>query len=260
MGIGHMVNFSANLGFLWQELSLNEAIREAKKTGFEAVEFHWPYAIPANDLKITLLETGLSALGMNTIRGDISKGENGLSALVSRKLDARKAIDQAIEYGAHINVKNIHVMAGVADGREAHKTFIDNLAYATDCAAKENITILIEPLNHYDAPDYFLNHSDQAVAIIKDVGQPNLKLMYDCYHMQIMEGDITRRLETLMPYIGHIQIAGVPQRGEPDMSELDYKYVLKELDKMGYVGPIGVEYKPTVDMTKSLNWMKEFIC
>ena len=253
-----MTRFSANLGFLWQALSLPDAIFAAKKAGFDAVECHWPYDIPAKTVKKALRETDLTMLAFNTARGDSAAGDNGLCALPDRIDDARQAIDQAIAYARIINTPNIHVMAGAAQGERAHKTFVENLRYACARAARHGITILIEPLNHYDAPDYFLQTSDQAKAIIVEIDLPNLKLMFDCYHIQIMEGDITRRLKMLLPIIGHIQIAAVPSRNEPDGGELDYGHVLKVLHDLGYDAPLGAEYRPARDLSSGLEWMDKF--
>ena len=153
-----MTKFSANLGFLWNTLSLPDAIRAAKAAGFDAVECHWPYQVAASEVKAALVETGLTMLGINTKRGDTAKGENGLSALVGRKQEARAAIDEALAYASQISCRKVHVMAGFASGPAAHAQFVENLAYAASEAARHDITILIEPLNHYDAPGYFLGH------------------------------------------------------------------------------------------------------
>jgi hydroxypyruvate isomerase len=251
-----MTLFSANLGFLWQELSLPDAVRAAKAAGFDAVECHWPYAVPVDDLRLALQETGLVMLGLNTSRGDPAAGDNGLCAIPERVDEARAAIRQAIHYAVAIGTPNIHVMAGKAEGEEAHRTFLDNLDFACGLAAEQGKTILIEPLNTRDAPDYFLNTSTQACAIIEAVGRDNLKLMFDCYHLQIMEGDLTRRLERLLPVIGHIQIAAVPDRGEPDQGEVDYRFVLKALGRLGYQAPIGAEYRPRSTTNAGLGWME----
>lgn len=250
-----MSTFSANLGFLWTELSLPEAIRQAKHHGFAAVECHWPYSTPSSAVRHALEETGLTMLGLNTIRGNLDQGENGLSALPGREIPARSAIDQAIEYATSIATPNIHVMAGFAQGKDAHDCFIDNLRYAADEAKKCDITILIEPLNHHDAPGYFLQTSDQARRILDEVNADNVKLMFDCYHIQIMEGDISRRLKSLTPYIGHIQIASVPWRNEPDQGELDYRHIMKVIRDIGFSSPIGAEYRPTGKTSDSLGWM-----
>jgi len=172
-----MTKFSANLGFLFTELPLPDAIESAAHHGFDAVECHFPYSTPADDTIAALKKTGLRMLGLNTIKGDESKGDNGLCALPERIEEARASIDQAIDY-------------------------------------------VIEPLNPYDAPGYYLNTTDQAVKVIEAVSAENLKLMFDCYHVQIIEGDVSRRMKTLLPIIGHIQIASVPARAEPDKGAL----------------------------------------
>lgn len=248
------MRFSASLGFLFTEHTFCNAIRAAKQAGFDAVECHWPYHTPAAEVKSVLDETRLPMLGLNTVRG--SEGENGLSALVGREAEARAAIDQALAYAADLHTPNIHVMAGSAIGDAAHRCFVDNLSYACKQAAKQGATILIEPLNRYDAPDYFLQGSEQAVAIINEVGMSNLKLMFDCYHLQIMEGDLTRRLERLLPVTGHIQIASVPYRSEPDQGELNYAHIFRMLEEWGYKEPIGAEYKPATDTVAGLDWLR----
>jgi hydroxypyruvate isomerase len=249
-----MTKFSANLGFLWTEHSLPDAIRAAKAAGFDAVECHWPYETPAEDIAAALEETGLTMLGLNTVRG--RPGENGLSAIPGREEDARAAIDQAVAYAVAIGAPKVHVMAGFASGPEAHATFVANLRYACTEAAKRGITILIEPLNHHDAPGYFLQTSAQAVEIIEDVGAPNLRLMFDCYHLQIMEGDLTRRLTDRMPVIGHVQFASVPDRSEPDCGEVNYAHIFAHLEKLGYDAPLGAEYKPRTTTDEGLGWLK----
>ncbi|NNK79560.1 MAG: TIM barrel protein [Litoreibacter sp.] len=248
-----MTRFSANLGFLFTDLPLPDAIRAAHAAGFDAVECHWPYEFPSVDVKAALDETGLVMLGLNTVRGE--PGQNGLAAMPGREEDARRAIDQAITYAHAIATPRIHVMAGFAKGQVAHETFIENLRYACAQAEQHGIMILIEPLNRYDAPGYFLDSSDQAKAIIEEVGVPNLRMMFDCYHLQIMEGDITRRLEALLPLIGHIQIASVPDRAEPDGGELCYRHVLKTLDALSYDAPIGAEYRPADPNQPRFDWM-----
>jgi len=250
-----VTKFSANLGFLWTEHALPDAIRAAKKAGFDAVECHWPYDTPAGTVADTLAETGLIMLGLNTVRGNVAGGENGLLALPGRDAEARAAIDQAIEYAVAIKTPNIHVMAGFAEGNTAHKTYVENLRYALSAVQAHGITILIEPLNRYDAANYFLRTSEQAKAIIDEVASDGLKLMFDCYHIQIMEGDISRRLKSLQSIIGHIQIASVPDRAEPDAGELDYRHILELLEEIGYTAPIGAEYKPRSTTDEGLGWM-----
>ena len=252
--MGYM-KLSANLGFLWNDRPLPDAIRAAYTAGFDAVECHWPYAIPATETAKALSETGLRMLCLNTDRGDVANGELGLCALPNRETEARATIDQALAYAQAIDAPNVHVMAGFATGPDAHATFVQNLKYACDKAAAQNTTILIEPLNHYDAPDYFLSNTEQAKTIISEVSAPNLKLMFDCYHVQLMEGDLSNRIKALLPIIGHIQFASVPDRGAPDHGEVNYDHIFNVLAEIGYDAPLGAEYKPVGDTNDTLSWM-----
>ena len=201
-------------------------------------------------------ETGLPILGLNTRRGDVALGESGLAALPGREGKARAAIDEAVAYAAEINAGAVHVMAGNASGPAAHAAFMDNLRHAVSRTAGSGVTILIEPLNRHDAPGYFLRTTDKARAIIDEIAAPNLKLMFDCYHVARTEGDVTTRLAELLPIIGHIQVAGVPGRGRPDISELDYAFVFDTLGQLGWTRPIGAEYRPGGKTEDSLGWMR----
>jgi len=249
------MKFSANLGFLWTDRPLPDAIRAAHAAGFDAVECHWPYEVATEEIKAALNDTGLRMLGLNTRRGNVAKGENGLAALPGRQADARAAIDEAISYAAQIGTGNVHVMAGFASGDDARATYVDNLRYACDTAAPHGITILIEPLNRHDAPGYFLRTTDQAVAIIDSVGASNLRLMFDCYHVQRTEGDVSTRLRALLRHVGHIQFASVPDRGTPDHGELNYAHVFATLRDLGWNSPLGAEYKSDRPTDDTLGWL-----
>jgi len=182
-------------------------------------------------------------------------GDNGLAALPGRESEARAAIDQAVDYGAAIGAANVHVMAGFTQGDEAHSTYINNLTYACDKAAANNMAILIEPLNRHDAPGYFLSNTDQAREVIKEVNKPNIKLMYDCYHVGRTEGDVITRFHNLKDIIGHIQFASVPDRGAPDHGELNYEFIFKAFDDAGWDIPLGAEYKPGGNTDETLAWL-----
>ena len=249
-----MPRLSANLGFLWADLPLPDAIRAAAQAGFDAVECHWPYAFDAGDVGAALTETGLSMLGLNTVRG--MPGESGLAALPGREDEARAAITQALEYADRIGCKAVHVMAGFAEGAKAGAAFDANLNFACDLAARQGATVLIEPLNRYDAPGYFLRDADQAAGIIARLGRDNLRLMFDCYHLQIMQGDLTRLLTRMAPVTGHIQFAGVPDRGTPDRGEVNYRHIFAHIDAMGWDRPLGAEYRPSGPTGDSLGWMQ----
>ena len=240
------MKFSANLGFLWTDRPLPDAVRAAANAGFDAVELHWPYDTPAADLRAVLDETGLPCLGLNTSKG----GGMGLGALPGREQDARAAIDEAIAYARAIGAQAVHAMAGVAEGMAAETAFRASLEYA--CDAAPDLTILIEPLNRYDAPGYFLNTTGQAVILIDALARPNLKLMFDCYHVQVSEGDLTRRFGEVRNAVGHVQFAGVPKRGSPDEGEIAYDRLLPAL---GWDGYFGAEYRPDGDTDASLGWL-----
>ncbi|NKX45661.1 hydroxypyruvate isomerase family protein [Roseicyclus persicicus] len=253
------MKFSANLGFLWTELPLPRAIHAARAQGFAAVECHWPYDTPADDVAQALAETGLPMLGLNTRRGDVAAGENGLAALPGRGAEARAAVAEAVSYGAAIGARAVHVMAGRAQGPEAEAAFVDTLRHACALAAEQGMTILIEPLNRHDAPGYFLRTTDQAVAIMDRVGADNLRLMFDCYHVGRTEGDVIHRLGALLPRIGHVQIAAVPDRGAPDHGELHYPAIFAELARLGYDAPIGAEYRPGGPTEPTLGWLRPWL-
>lgn len=248
-----MTRFSANLGFLWTDRSLPDAIHAACDAGFPAVECHWPYETPAKEVRTALTLTGLSMLGLNTVRGN--PGENGLSAVPGRAQEARAAINQALEYADAVDAQAIHVMAGFASGEEACRTFEANLCYAT---SQTDRTILIEPLNRHDAPDYFLQTTDQARDIITRLDTSNLKLMFDCYHVGRTEGDVMTRLRDLLPMIGHIQFASVPDRGAPDHGELNYAAIFEHIASLGWTAPLGAEFKPG-NIAQELDWMKPYL-
>ncbi|MEM0944928.1 MAG: TIM barrel protein [Pseudomonadota bacterium] len=249
------MKLSANLGFLWTELPLADAIRAAARAGFDAVECHFPFDQDPDAVKAALAETGLPMLGLNTVRGDLDAGEFGLAALPGRIEAARAAIDQAVGYAAQIGAQNVHVMAGKASGGNARATYAENLAYAAEKASAHGIGLLIEPINTRDVPGYHLHLAEDGAELIDRLGLPGLKLMFDCYHTQIMQGDLTRRIEALLPVIGHIQIAGVPDRGEPDRGEVAFAALLPTIYGLGYTGYIGAEYKPSGKVEDGLGWM-----
>ena len=251
-----MLRFSANLGFLWTELPLPAAIMAAAKAGFDAVECHWPFDVPSSEMMAALTATKLPMLGLNTRRGNVGAGDFGLAACVGREDEARRYIDEAIDYAAKTGTGAVHVMAGRTDaGATAETTYCEQLSYAGKVAARHGITILIEPINQRDVAGYHLSTIEAGIATIKRVGLGNIKLMFDCYHTQIMQGDVIRRIETNLDFIGHVQIAAVPDRGEPDHGELCYQDILLALDTAGYEGYIGAEYRPAASTEAGLGWL-----
>jgi 2-dehydrotetronate isomerase len=254
-----MIKLSANLGFLWTDRSLPDAIKAAKAAGFDAVECHWPYEVPATEVRSALEETGLSMLGLNTLRGNTQAGENGLSAMPGREAEAKAAIDQAFDYAEVIDCANVHVMAGMTDKSDtAKKTFTANVKYASERAASTGRNVLLEPLNRFDAPGYHLSTLDEAREALDLVGEANVKILFDCYHLQIMGGDLIRRFASVTSDVGHVQFASVPGRNEPDMGEIDYLWLLNEMADLGFSTPFGAEYKPRKTTDEGLGWMQIF--
>lgn len=254
-----MTRFSANLGFLWTELPLPDAIRAAATAGFDAVECHWPYDIAVADVRAALSDTGLPMLGVNTVRGRPGTSDFGTAAVPGRETEAREAIHQAVDYAAAVGARNVHVMAGIAEGPTAEACFLSNLQHACDLASPHGIGILIEPINPFDAPGYFLSGTGQAAHLMARVARDNLRMMFDFYHVERAEGDALTRVEELLPQIGHIQFAAVPDRGPPDHGSLDYRAVFSRLDTLGWDQPLGAEYKPGRPTAETLGWMTRLV-
>lgn len=249
--------FSANLGFLWTELALPEAIKTASAIGFDAVECHWPYDFPAAQILETLQQSGIPMLGLNTRKGDTSLGGMGLAAITNCESQAQEVIHESIEYANAIGCQNIHVMAGNSNHNPtSQETYQRNLQYACEKAAQYNKTILIEPLNPTDAPNYHLSSLDLALTTISELQQSNLKIMYDCYHIQRIHGNLLQHYSALKEHIGHIQFAAVHDRGEPDLGEVNYPWLFNAFAEHGYDGYFGAEYKPRDTTDSGLGWLK----
>ena len=250
-----MPQFSANLGFLFTEHSLPDAIRAAADAGFNAVECHWPYDVPPSAVVKALQDTGLPMLGLNTVRGEGIHGGFGLSAVPGAEELARAAIDQAFDYADAIDAKAVHVMAGKTSAEGAEETFRANLNYACDRAGKSGRTVLIEPINQISTPGYFLHQTAQAASLITSLQRPELRLMFDCFHVGMNGEDVPARLKALLPLIGHIQFASVPDRKSPDQGKLDYPSFFDMIDDLGWSRPLGAEYLPDGSTNASLGWM-----
>lgn len=259
-----MPQFSANLGLLWPELSLVERIHAASRAGFSAVECHFPYDTNPAEIRAALRDTGLPMLSLNTRHGDVSQGEFGLAGLAGRSADARAGIDEAIEYANAIDAQNIHVLAGITgDSESAFSTYLGNIAYAAEQAGKLGIGINIEPINRTDHPGYLLYTVDQAIYVVealreRDSSLDNVGIMFDCYHVQMTEGNLAERLQAAMPYLVHIQIAAVPGRAEPDQGEINYPWLFNLIDELGYDGYIGAEYVPAETTDAGLGWYANY--
>lgn len=251
-----MPRFSANLGFLWPDRPLGERVEAAARAGFRAVELHWPYdEVPAAEMKAACMRHGLTLLGINTVVGDAANGERGLGALPGREADFQAAVEQSIAYCHGAGAQAIHCMAGVVPEEQrapARETFLRNLEAAA--AKAGDLTLLLEPLNPRDMPGYFYSTVGEAIAIIEELGLSNLRLMFDVYHVGVTEGDVLTKLERYLPLIGHVQIAAVPSRAEPDEGEIAYRAIFDALDRLDYDGWVGCEYKPRGDTDAGLVW------
>jgi hydroxypyruvate isomerase len=252
-----MPGFAANLGYLFTERPLIERFGAAAAAGFKAVELQFPYDVAPSAVKAELERHGLVQLGVNTPIGP----EFGLAALPGREREFDAAFKRALNYVTAIGGTAIHCMTGVVpvEQRPAAETvFVKNLARAAEDAAKKNITLLIEPINPRDRPDYFLSRVEHAADVVKKVGAPNVRIQFDFYHVQIVGGDLIKRLEAHFSLVGHVQIAAVPSRREPDEGEVNYPEIFAALDRLGYGGWIGCEYRPRTRTEEGLGWAKAY--
>jgi 2-dehydrotetronate isomerase len=252
-----MPRLAANLGYLFAERPLIERFGAAAAAGFEAVELQFPYDVAPSNVKAELKRHGLVQLGVNTPLTP----ESGLAALPGREREFDAGFKRALDYVTAIGGTAIHCMAGIVPVEQrpaAEMVFIKNLARAAEAAAKAGIMVLIEPLNPRDRPGYFLGHLEHAASIVKKVGVPNLRVQFDFYHIQIVGGDLIRRLETHFPFVGHVQIAAVPSRREPDEGEINFSEIFAVLDRLGYAGWIGCEYRPRARTEDGLGWARPY--
>jgi 2-dehydrotetronate isomerase len=251
-----MPKFAANLTMMFNEVPFLERFGAAARSGFRGVEYLSPYVAEPAELRARLGEHGLTQALFNTNPGNFEAGERGMAAVPGQGSRFDADLDQALTYAAVLKPLNIHVMAGRAEGPEARATFIANLKKA--CAKAPSQGFVIEPINTRDMPGYFLTTTTQAKDIIAEVGAPNLKLQLDLYHCQIMEGDLTKRIEALGALVAHVQIAGVPDRHEPDSGETCLTHLLAALDRAGYAGWIGCEYRPAGETVAGLGWFAPY--
>ncbi|HEY1459794.1 MAG TPA: 2-oxo-tetronate isomerase [Casimicrobiaceae bacterium] len=256
-----MPRFSANLSFLFNEVPFLDRFGEAARAGFTAVEFASGYDHPIDEIALRLATHGLELVLMNVPQGDLSAGQRGLAAIPGSEYLFAASMSDALRYARGLACRRIHVMAGVLpqvvdDGvRARHRdTFVRNLRYAAKEAAGQGVALTIEPINTRDIPGYFLNTQAEAHAIREEVGADNLSVQMDFYHAQIVEGGLEEKFRRWQPHIGHVQIAGVPGRHEPDTGEVNYAYLFRLLDELGYEGWVGCEYRPLRDTRSGLAW------
>ena len=257
-----MPRFAANLSMMYTEVPFLDRFAAAAQDGFEAVEYLFPYEHTPAEIAERLQAHGLTQALFNLPPGNWAAGERGMACLPGREAEFAASVDTAITYAQATGCKKLHAMAGLvptgADAATLRATYVANLRAAAAKLAPLGITLLIEPINTRDMPGYFLNWQQQAHDALADVGAPNLKVQMDFYHCQIMEGDLTRRLEKHWAGVGHIQIAGVPDRHEPDNGEVNFPHLFDRLDQLGYDGFTGCEYRPKAGTSAGLGWLRAY--
>ncbi len=257
-----MPQFAANLSLMYNEHAFLDRFAAAAADGFAGVEYLFPYDFAASEIRAQLEAAGLAQVLFNAPPGDWDAGERGIASLPGREEEFRRGFELALEYAGVLGNKRIHVMAGLqqagVDRSRQHEVYLNNLAHAAREAASSGITVLIEPINPRDMPGYFLNRQAEAQAICREVGAANLMVQCDLYHCQIVEGDLATTLRRDIAGIGHIQIAGVPQRHEPDLGEVNFPYLFALMDELGYAGWVGCEYRPRAGTSAGLGWLRSW--
>jgi hydroxypyruvate isomerase len=270
-----MPRFSANLHYLFTEVPFMERFAAAAKAGFEAVEFQVPYDYATAELRSRLQANGLKMVLFDAPVGNWDRGDRGLAAVPGRQEEFRHSLQRTVEYGKALDCTTVHVMAGVVGGGEAYddarRVYIENLRYAASYLGDHGIVAVIEPINNKmglvpGGPDYttqgmhgyFLNHTEQARRIIEEIESDNLFLHLDCYHMQMLEGNLAHTIRENIGLTRHFQIAGVPGRHEPDIGEINYPYLFDLIDDLGYSGWIGCEYRPRGGTLEGLGWAASY--
>ena len=258
-----MPQLAANLSMMFNEHEFLDRFAAAAAAGFKGVEFLFPYAWPAEQIAEKLNAAGLTQALFNMPPGDWDAGDRGMGCIAERRGEFQDGVGKAIAYAKALNCKTIHAMAGIAPvgaTRDAlTQTYVENLKFAAAECAKEGLTVVIEPINSRDMPGFFINTSKQGLDILAEVGAANAMLQYDIYHMQIMEGDLAPTIAANLPMIGHMQLADTPGRHEPGSGEINYNFLLPEIDRLGYSGWIGCEYRPAAETAAGLGWAKPWL-
>lgn len=256
-----MLRFAANLSMLFTEVPFLERFAKAREAGFAGVEYLFPYDWPAEQLARELKAHGLTQVLFNLPPGDWGAGERGIACLPGREEEFRAGVEQAIEYARVLGCRQVNCLAGLKpdglDGMIARETLVANVRFAARRLAEENMTLCLEAINsRVDMPGFLLDTSARVMAVIEEVAAGNLRLQYDIYHMQIMEGDLLRTIERLLPWIGHIQFADNPGRHEPGTGEIHFSNLFATLDRLGYAGWVSAEYRPAGNTEGSLTWFQ----
>ena len=254
-----MPKFAANLSMLFTEVDFLDRFAAAARTGFKGVEYLFPYDHPAEEIRRRLEDNGLEQVLFNLPAGDWAAGERGIACHPDRVEEFREGVERAIAYASVLGNTQVNCLAGIqpegVSDAEARQTLIENLRYAAGKLSAAGILLIAEPINTRDIPGFFLNRTEQALAIFDEVGSDNLKLQYDIYHMQIMEGDLAPTIEKHLDRIAHVQIADNPGRHEPGTGEIHYPFLFAHLDRLGYQGWVGAEYKPAGRTEEGLGWL-----
>ena len=258
-----MPRLAANLSTLFKERPFLERFRAAAEAGFRGVEYQYPYEEQPGAIAERAREAGVQVVLHNMPRGDPARGEHGTACLPGREQRFRDDLEIAIEYARAAGCAQVHCMSGVmpagAEGARLHATYVANLRYAAERLRKDGMRLLVEPLSPRTVAGCFLTGSAQAVSILDEVGAANAFLQYDLFHMQIMEGNLAETIERLLPRIGHMQLADVPGRHEPGSGELNFDFLLRHIDRIGYAGWMGCEYNPSGDTIQGLKWAKPYL-
>lgn len=258
-----MPRFAANLTMLFTEHAFLDRFALAARAGFEAVEFLFPYAFAADEIKQRLDAHGLTLVLHNLPAGDWDAGERGIACHPGRVAEFREGVGQAMVYARTLGVRQLNCLVGKAPAGEAEtllrRTVVENLRYAAAALKQEGLNLLIEPINNFDIPGFYLNRTAQAADLLDDVGADNALIQYDIYHAQRMEGELAATLQKYLPRIGHIQLADNPGRNEPGTGEINYPFLFKHLDRLGYAGWIGCEYKPATSTEAGLGWRQALL-
>ncbi|MGJ5180603.1 2-oxo-tetronate isomerase [Bradyrhizobium oligotrophicum] len=255
-----MPRFAANLSMMFTEHPFLDRFAAAAAAGFTAVEFLFPYDHPAEEVGRRLRDNGLTQALFNLPPGNWDAGEKGFAALPERFDDLKASLETALPYAKATGVKRLHMMAGIAERSDAKavEAYAKSVAWAAEFFAPHGLDVVIEPINARNVPGYFLNDFGFARDLLRDLKIPNLKLQFDIYHCQIIHGDVTMRLREMMDITGHVQIASIPSRNEPDGEELNYPFLFAELDRLGYAGFVGCEYNPRGRTEEGLAWFAPY--
>ena len=255
-----MPKLAANLSLLFPQLDFLDRFTAAARAGFRGVEYQFPYAWPKDDVAERARAAGVEVALHNLPAGDATKGDRGIACLPERVSEFREGVERAIGYAKAAGCPRLNCLAGIAPaGARQFDTLVENVRFAAAKLAASGMALMLEPINTRTVPGFFLTHTPQALEVLDAAGAHNAYLQYDIFHMQIMEGDLARSIERLLPRIGHLQLADVPGRHEPGTGEINFDFLLRHIERIGYAGWIGCEYNPLGDTSEGLAWAKPYL-